>query len=249
MNLVLILFFIFLVLYFYTSVYENFQVVGYNNTIVPDYKIHSIYNLETKRIENILNELNNSNKNYSGLDSKDTFILLNLNINFSLTDIFKNIVLDYIYQISEFKKDKVYILGDFTNIYYKDNIDDSRTFILNADLINPVNFFTRTVQIIIKLNNVSLISTDKFNYINDQNVIKKNSIIQSISLNNTKYENFSYNLNDQLNQNYYLIKNKYHLLDPFLTSGKDMILSYQDKNNFKYTLDGKNKLFEIYQPL
>jgi hypothetical protein len=205
--------------------------------------------LETKRIENILNELNNSNKNYSGLDSKDTFILLNLNINFSLTDIFKNIVLDYIYQISEFKKDKVYILGDFTNIYYKDNIDDSRTFILNADLINPVNFFTRTVQIIIKLNNVSLISTDKFNYINDQNVIKKNSIIQSISLNNTKYENFSYNLNDQLNQNYYLIKNKYHLLDPFLTSGKDMILSYQDKNNFKYTLDGKNKLFEIYQPL
>jgi hypothetical protein len=52
---------------------------------------------------------------------------------------------------------------------------------------------------------------------------------------------FSFIPTDKLSEPYYLIKNKYHLLDPFLTSGKDSILTNNDKINFQSILNDKKQ--------
>jgi len=244
----MVIFFIILciiILFYFSKNYENFDIVGYNSTGVPDYKIDSVYDTETYKLENIFTNLNIKNQNYNKdyLNVDPTFTLVNLNLTFPFTNIFKQLIIDYLVkEIPEYKKDKVYILGNLNNIYYKDT-NNVRIFVFNFNLVNPRNFFTRNIKIRLKLNNIDLFTSgssyiDITNDLNKQNVVKF-SEIEYILLDKSAYPNFTFNPVDELLDPLYLIKNKYHLMDPFLTSGKEAIITDNMKINFQYILDDK----------
>ena len=73
--------------------------------------------------------------------------------------------------------------------------------------------------------------------------------MESITLDKNNFVNFTFTPIDKLNEPYYLIKNKYHLLDPFLTSGNDSIITNNHKLNFQSVLNKKMKsILPKYNP-
>lgn len=245
-----------IILFYFNKNFENFEIVGYNSTGVPDYKIDSVYDTETYKLESIFTNINIKNQNYNKeyVNVDKTFTLVNINLTFPFTNIFRKLIIDYLVkEIPEYKKDKVYILGNLNNIYYKDT-NNARIFVFNFNLVNPVNFFTRNIKIRIKLNNIDLFTSgssyiDINNDLNKQNVVKF-SEIEYILLDKSSYPNFKFNPVDELLDPYYLIKNKYHLMDPFPTSGKEAIITDNMRVNFQYILDDKkislNREFDSY---
>lgn len=120
----------------------------------------------------------------------------------------------------------------------------SRVFIFDANIINPTNLLSRNMRIKLKLNN-----KDKFldafgNYINEDE-IRDNLIVNYISMQDKQFSTQSI---DKLDPLYYTIKNTLHLMDPFLTSGKNMIITDDMKGKFEIVLDEKNKIKDtMYQ--
>ena len=222
---------------------ENFEVVGYNNINVPDYKIVSVYDTETTVLQNIFTKLNTTNPSYksSYLDNDPTFKVVNNFISFPFTKIFKTLILEYLKNsIVQYNKDKVYILGNFNNIYYKDQ-DTFRIFVFNFNLVNPVNFFTRNIKIRIRVNNIKSFMNPNSSYMNQFNDlnIRKYTELEYIILDQNAYPNFKFK---PINvQDYYVISNKYHLMDPFVTSGKDFIITDDMKKLFQLVLNDKRK--------
>lgn len=230
-----------ILVFLYTQTFENFEsIVAYNNTNIPDYKIDSIYNIETNILQSIFDNLNLQNKDFKESKLDKQFRLLNINLTFPFSDVFKKIIIEYLYNnIPKYKKDQVYILGQLNNIYQKDDLTFT-TFIFNFTLVNPVNFFTRIIRIRLKINNFYKTLLDEINI--DENFIKLNTTLESITLDNTvNYVNFTFTPIDTLYEPYYLIKNKYYLLDPFLTSGRESIITNKDKLNFQSILNEKKK--------
>lgn len=231
------------IVFFYTKTFEHFEIVAYNNTNIPNNKIDSIYDIETNTLQNIFDDLNLKNKDFKDSNLDKEFILINTNLTFPFFTIFKKMIIEYLYDnIPKYKKDNVYILGNLDNIYQKDQ-DSTRTFIFNFTLVNPINFFTRNVKVRLKINNINLILDNTLNYIDniDENFIKLNTNLESINLDSINLDNtFNYIMPiDNLSEPYYLIKNKYHLLDPFLTSGRESIITNDDKLKFQSILNEK----------
>jgi hypothetical protein len=126
----------------------------------------------------------------------------------------------------------------------KENI---RHFIVNYDigfLKNDEKIFIDTFTIYFTISNISnyLINPKEYNPFN---TINPNDInIQSIIL--TNVENFKFTPNSQLVDNkdnfydYYYIKNKLFLLDPFITSGKEMqLVSFNSQANLERSQSGQ----------
>lgn len=246
LNYTLILILVLILIYF--SEFEQFEVVAYNNEKIPNYKIESIYDTESKELQKVFDNLNSTNKNFKKSVIDDSFVLLNINLPFEFTKIFKQFILDYLIDnIPKFKKDKVYILGNLINIYQKDSVATNnvidRTFVFNVTLVNPVNFFTRNIRIRLTLKNVNLILDESSNYTNTENdiIIKQLINLESIDLDKNNYKNFTFTPSDSLGNSNYLITNKYHLLDPFSTSGKNMLITENDKIIFQNVLNEKKQ--------
>ena len=235
-----------IIFFFYKNTLETFNIVAYNNTNVQDTTITSIYEHESNILQDLLNDLNLKNNNFKESKLDDEFKLINTNLIFPFSESFKSLLIEYLYtNIPKYKTDKVYILGKLIDIYQK-NYSTSSTFIFNCTLVNPVNFFTRNIRIRLKLNNIHLI-LDK-THINEH-LVKSNTILESITLDKNNFVNFTFTPIDKLNEPYYLIKNKYHLLDPFLTSGNDSIITNNHKLNFQSVLNKKMKsILPKYNP-
>jgi hypothetical protein len=239
----IIIIIIILSLSLYTQTFEHFEIVAYNNTYIKDNKIDTIYDIESQTLQSLFDDLNIKNKDFKEPNLDKQFILINKNIAFPFSVYFKKMIIEYLYNnIPKYKEDKIYILGKLNNIYQKDQ-DLSRIFIFNFTLVNPVNFFTRNIKIRLKINNINLILDETRNYIDniDDNFINSNTNLESITLDQNNYINFTFTPIDELYNPYYLIKNKYYLLDPFLTSGKDLIITNKDILNFQSILNEKKK--------
>lgn len=230
---------ILILVFFYTcTFYEHFEIVSYNNTNIPNNIIESIYDKESNTLQKLFDTLNLENKDFKESNLDKEFKLININLTFPFSVVFKSMILEYLYNnIPQYKKDKVYILGKLINIYQKDQ-GTSKTFIFNFTLVNPINFFTRNIRIRLKINNINVILDES---VIDENFIKSNTILESITLDKNNYINFTFTPIDNLKEPYYLIKNKYHLLDPFLTSGRESIITNNDKLKFQSILDEKKK--------
>lgn len=228
-----------IIIFIYSKTFENFEIVAYNNTKIPYNKIDSIYDIETNTLQSLFDKLNLKNKDYKDSNLDNQFKLININLTFPFSQIFKKMIIEYLYDnIPKYEKDKVYILGEFDKIYQKD-FGTTRIFIFSFNLVNPINFFKRNIRIRLKINNINLILDEKFNYLDviDENFIKLNTNLESITLDNTvNYINYKFTPIDTLYEPYYLIKNKYHLLDPFLTSGRESVITNKDKLIFQSKL-------------
>lgn len=198
------------------------DLVGYNSSFLPDRKIQTDFDVTSDNLELMLNS-SNLDKNYK--EDLSEYNLFNENLEFPYTNIFKNIILNHFNRtVSIYKDDNCYI-SEIFNIHFKDNSDGSRTYILYINLVNPVKLFTKSLKIKLSIKNFS--PTD----------IPRNITVLYIVYDYNKI--IDVNGIDAYNGNFYMMKNKLHLMDPFLTTGKEMSVSKNMIDKFKTTLEMK----------
>jgi ABC-type lipoprotein release transport system permease subunit len=120
-----------------------------------------------------------------------------------------------------------------------------KSFIFDITVVDPETFVSRQLKAKLLLTNAQLfikptsIGTQP-NFISppDEELIRKNVKLQFLGMQQDVLD-FNVNSKDELPEHYYEIKNKYFLMDPFLTSGKDMIITEQMKNHFQNVLNIK----------
>lgn len=216
--------------YLFFSNKEGF-FVGYNSYIIPDNPIESIYDSETKFIQDEFNkifDINNVSFDTSG------FTLLNNNITFEYNEVFKAAILNFLKQQQQrqFKEKEsdasddlfssLYIQNNLRDIYFKsDDSVNSKYFIFNCILVNSIHFFSRNIKVKIQVNTRGI------------NVL-------GILLDTDNYSKFNIPTFDAYYPTHYQIKNTLHLLDPFITSGKDLVLTPTQIANFDNVLIEKS---------
>ena len=244
---ILLLFCLILVILLTHKIYENFtdNIVGYNSISVPANPVPTVYETETKTLSNILRQLlPDSDLDYT----KNGYILHNDYIPFPLNNPIKKMLSDYIKKnVSLFKEDKIEINTDLHNIYWKDDGID-RLFIFNVNLLNNTHFVTRNIRVKILVKNIKqfLQNSEKTNYRTDipSATLINSTKIMSIRLDMDMFSLFSIKGTDMLRPNYYEIKNYLYLMDPFVTSGRDMIINDKMKKDFIPVLEAHEKLLK-----
>jgi hypothetical protein len=116
-----------------TQINTPISIVGYNNSVVSNSNIDTIYEKEDEKIQKLVYDSNNKNKYYNNDDintntqdikvtDKVKYTLYNKNIDFPLAKIFKQMVNEYLISNKIFS-DQVYISGDLFDIYTRDQSD------------------------------------------------------------------------------------------------------------------------------
>jgi hypothetical protein len=212
-------------IFIYTSkVIQHFtdDLVGYNSSFVPDKKIETDFDLTSDNLETILNS-SNLDKNYK--EDLSEYDLFNENLEFPYVGIFKNIILNYFNRTVTIYKDDTCYISEIFNIHFKDYGDGSRTYILYINLVNPIKLFTKSLKVKLSIQNFTPFY-----------------IPQNITILYVAYD-FNKTLDadgiDAYGGNFYIIKNKLHLMDPFLTTGKEMRVSKNMIDKFKTILEMK----------
>lgn len=216
---------------------ENFEIVGYNNSNIPKYIIKNLYDTESDNLEVLFNKISKDKMT----DTSD-FILYSNYIEFPFNNIIKSFLSNYLTKIIG---DKIQINTNINNMYWKD-INQDRIFIFNINMINNTHFTTRQLKVKIIIHNIKnfIKSKNIQDYATDVNPqLLINAIdILSINLASDNYKTSTLIGIDQLNPNFYIIKNNLFLMDPFLTSGKDAIITDTMKKNFELSLIEHKKL-------
>lgn len=228
-----ILLLLLILFYFIFSKSNEDFIVAYNNYIIPNNPIQSIYDSETLFIQNQFSKLNKVTFDIS------KFTLHNKNLTFAYNDIFKTSILNYLKNNNIYIKDSLHIQNNLHDIYILDILPNT-IYIFNCDLVNSTHFFTRNIKVKIQVNNN-----------NNNNIFSLSQInVLGILLDSDNYATFNIPVYDDLYPTYYQIKNTLHLLDPFITSGKDLVLSSTQITNFNNVLTGKsNELQNLSQQI
>jgi hypothetical protein len=225
-----------LLIFHFKEPFDN--IVPYNSFHVPNNKIKISYQQETERLDQLLDV----GRPITLPDYKNTFKTHNYYLTFLFQKEFENFILNYITsklnQSEYYTKSTFSIIKSMYNIYWLDYPDNSRHFIFNIDLNNPIKFFTRRLKVYIILNNISNYLSDTGEYINSKNKIFTDLQLLYIGTNDP-YHSFTINPNDNFNS-YYRTLNTLYLLDPFITSNKDIIITDSMKSQFNDQLQNKN---------
>lgn len=236
------IFLICLIFYYLYSIFiETFLVVGYNNSIVPNYTIKNLFDEETKLLDSELSDLSlDHNFNIK------SFTLLNTNIPFPFANQFQKLLLSFLKTVPRINKHKI-TLGNFNNIYYNDSLGN-RIFILNVNLQDSTKFTSRNIKVKFVINNISVFTDKKSNYLStfDNSLLNKYCSLTGIILDKNSYAKFNMNGIDKFDPNFYLINNQLYLTDPFITSKLDMTITQDMKQVFYKSLaehQQKDKLF------
>lgn len=230
-NLIIFFLLCLTIYYFYFTFKENFLVVGHNNSIIPNYTIKNLFDEETKLLVSQFSNLSLD----SNFNTK-LFNLFNTNIPFPFTDQFQKLLLTFLKTIPRLSK-HVITLGDFNNIYYDDDSLGNRIFILNVNIQDSTTFTSRNIKVKFVVNNISAF-TQNSNYLStfDNNLLDKYSSLLGVILDKNGYANFTITGIDQSDPNFYLITNQLYLMDPFVTSNTDMIITQSMKKFFDKSL-------------
>lgn len=227
----------FLLVYFLISnVIERFSPS--NSFQVQKLKITSLYEEDTNVIDNALDFLSvNVLPDY-----RTSFQKYPSYYKFELDDFFKEYILQKIRtafnQSSKLKGSKLEIVRNLYNIWWKD-INNQRHFIFNIDLINKTKFFARKLLVYIKLLNINQFLTDTGEYIPGMKDIVATNLINLEYIgtdNELKYFTVAPSTSDIGKESFthlYRIKNTLYLMDPFITSGKDMVITDYDRDKFQ----------------
>lgn len=212
---------------------ETFLVVGYNNSIVPKYTITNLFDEETKLLDSQFLYLSHDNN----FNTK-SFKLFNTNIPFPFTNQFEKVLLLFLKTVPRINKHKI-TLGNFNNIYSNDNLN-TRIFILNVNLQDSTMFTSRNIKIKFVVNNIDqfTVGNDNTNYLPtlDPSLLDKQCSLLGVSLDKNSYKKFSMVGIDKSDPNLYLINNQLSLMDPFITSNTDMIITENMKHTFYKSL-------------
>jgi hypothetical protein len=212
--------------------------VGYNVFDVPDDNVKTMYQIETEQLNNIFDKFNKKELP----DYQTSFQKYPTFTKFPLIKYFQKKIIDTInllFSTNELKNSKISIVKDIYQMYFKE-IDNVREFIFLIDLNNQTKNSTRQLEIYITLNNINNYLMDSGEYsptINDD-------IIKDIDINyiGTKTNSISLEvpgLTENIHHEYYRIKNTLRLMDPYITSGKEMVITDGMRKNFDIILDKK----------
>lgn len=232
------------------------SIVGYNNTSIPAYHLPSVFDTETRELVTVFKKAFNA-------EIQEPLVMgfkeHNPYVPFPFEAAIKKLIIDYMKtNIDKFKGQKLEITTDLNKLYYKDSGND-RLFIFNISLVNNTKFMSRNLRVQIKIKDIKKFIKDSTEYgfvekkeeheidyrtnIPAQTVINSTEIL-SIRLDKNNYARFELEGLDSLRPNYYQIKNILGLMDPFLTSGRDMVLTDKMKKNFEKELIEHHKLLE-----
>jgi hypothetical protein len=237
-----------LIYWFYSIFYENFTVYTYNSFYIKD-ESKSPLEIETEKIQKILNNnfINNTEYDLKIFD-KTSFKKISFYENFMYEKNFKEIVLNKLTELlsSDFPNIGLSSSKELENIYWKD-ISSNRHFIFDITVSSQKYGFTRVFSIYLILNNINNYLFDNGKYI--PGIIINNSdisikyIIENITKQTEKLlQGTVYGVPDQ----YYKIQNELNLLDPFITSGKSMQITDEIKQNFEKVLQEKTTVLQKY---
>lgn len=262
MHDIIALFLIFVFVYLvYSSVSKEHYVttiVGYNNIAIPAYYIPNIFETETKELIKVFKEaFKDDNVEPIGYKEHNPYIP------FPFEAPIKKLIIDYLKtNIPKFKGHKLEITTDLNKLYYRNSGDD-RLFIFNVNLLDNTQFMTRNVRVKIRIKNILKFIKDNTDYelgeqtmaerknaeINYRTNIPAQTVINStdllsIRLDKNNYARFTLTGQDALKPNYYQIKNVLGLMDPFVTSGRDMVISEKVKKDFEKEILAKKELLK-----
>lgn len=217
---------------------ENFNSVPYNSFVVPKNKIRTLYEEDTILLNDAFDL--HINRGNTIPDYKNTFIKYPYYMTFPYNNLIKEIILNKASELlskeDHFSGSKFDILGDLTDIYWKD-IDNSRHFVFNINLNNRPKAFTRKLLVYFIINNIDNYLTDMDEYIPNITIkdfdytIKYIEVDKQLEFTPIKPREEVLNADSDFN-NMYKINNTLYLMHPFLTSKKEMDIT--DKQ--KYTL-------------
>lgn len=257
---ILMLFIIILISYcIFSAFFESKEhyvtsIVGYNNSGIPAYYVPSLFDTETKELVEVLKEaFKDDDVETVGYKEHNPYVP------FPFEASIKKLIIDYMKtNINKFKGQKLEITTDLNKLNYKD-YDNDRLFIFNINLVNNTKFMTRNLRVKIKIKDIKNFIKDSKDYgfdsskeekdidyltnIPSQTVINSTELL-SIRLDKNNYARFELAGIDSLYPNYYQIKNVLGLMDPFVTSGRDMLISDKMKTNFEKEIEEHAKLMK-----
>ena len=202
-----------------TEMFSDSNIVGYNNSAVMDYPIDPAYEIQNKNLQKLFDDANKANPALVVSDSQE--VLWNSNITFPLESAFKTAIKDYLIKHKILGKDISFSSG-ILKMYVKNTPLNSKIYSFNITVNDKDTLLSRSLSV--KMTVDGSTQEIKINSIDLEQQSALNSSIDSI---------------DELNPNYYEIYNKYHLMDPFLTSGKKMIITDLMKIDFNKIVEQK----------
>jgi hypothetical protein len=260
MNDIILLFLILCILYyiFFQPSQENYitSIVAYNSVSIPKNEVPSVFETETKELTQIFKDLSKDN------DFKiDKYSIQNPYLPFPFNNHLKKFVIDYIKNnVSKFKEDKLEITSDLNDIYWVDKGND-RIFIFNLNLINNTTFMSRNIVVKMLIKDIKKFIKGPNDYsvnevVDTQNALTnyKTNIPVATMLNSGELLGIKLGKvdiirsrligMDKLDLPYYQIKNILHLMDPFVTSGKDMTITSEMKKTFEKDIQEHQSLLD-----
>jgi len=228
----LIIIFIILIVYFlsFNKIFEHY--IAPYNSIKTDSKLDLdsiIYTTESIKLKSLFESYNINNGNEK-IDISQ-FLLIKNDISFN---ILKTQVVDTLNILLnsnvDLKNPDIYIIGDIENIYIKNN-SLNKQIIFDITMHSKTYLFTRKIKVYGILNSNNNILNIKTIELNEN--ISQLEIPGLISLTNDS-------------NNLYLIKNTLYLMDPYLTSNKEMIITQDMKKSFSSIIQSKQKQLDIW---
>ena len=223
-------------------IYQYINITSYETFLQPynslfDFKDDkdSIYKKDVEKLEKIFKEYNKKDlpSNYLNKFSKFPDIL-----EFPLNKPIQNIILKLIRDIT--KESDLEIFQKMYNIYYNDDISGNRDLIFDLNINVKEKGLFHTLTIYITILNIKQYMTDSGSFLNIDTIPNDSVLIHNISI--VKKELIEVPFKPILSNNdssIYQIYNKLHLMDPFLTSGKNMEITKDMFNEFDKELKSR----------
>jgi hypothetical protein len=235
-----------LYIYFFLPI-EGFNVTSYNDSKVPLNKQDTLYETEMKTLNEIFEQTN-----LQGFPEVYSFQKYPNYLKLPIQSLFSEILLQRLNDIfsknENYKKSKFVIIKDMYDINWKD-IETSRHFVFNIDVQNKTFNWAKRLRVYVIVNDIKSFLTDTGEYFEqiDKNLLS-NIIVNTIALEESTVRLLIGGRDDEIDKenyyNYYNIKNVLYLMDPFLTSGKDMVITEKMRLDFKNVLQIKKRIEE-----
>ncbi|NBP15331.1 hypothetical protein EBU95_13165 [bacterium] len=222
---------------------DPFNAVPYNAFEIPKNQQDNLFQAETKRLDELFVSINRDVLP----DYRNTFTKYPSYFRFKHSETFRKFLLNVINPVlkkdSYYTKSKFVFIRDIYNLYWNDDKNSTRHFIFNVDLNDPVKAFTRKLKVYLTVVNINKYLGDNGEF-SDASIALEDIALQYIGTDNPlTYFTVAPKLGEILDErnldNYYRTRNTLFLLDPFVTTGKEMRITDALKVKFDQTLKQK----------
>lgn len=243
---------IILTILFFTNILfyrEGFNVSFYNDTYVSNDQ-DTLYQKEIKELNDMFEQANTE----AFPDYRNVYHKLPGYIKFPWQKLVNSLVIvvlnDIFSKSKDYRGSKLSVVKDMYNIYWYDDKSNNRHLVFTVDVNNEKLKWTRKIRFYAVLNNLSNFITDVGDYITDTNDNFQQTFLSNLSIRTISLEESTVTLvvkgvDNKIGKedyyNYYMITNTLHLMDPYLTSGRSMVITDEMRQNFELELKERER--------